>query len=150
MDPRHARRNRFEPEKALRLPLREPRRVVRGDDPGSALRRPWICELLHDALNLPRVAPPETALEGHGVEVVTRHLAIEHGFTFEHESIPVTVSIGLASLSDNLRSPEAFVELADRKLYEAWNRQDPPDSFERERNRRIRALQGNANPFVGD
>lgn len=38
----------------------------------------------------------------------------------------------------------------DRKLYEAWNRQDPPDSFERERNRRIRALQGNANPFVGD
>ena len=38
----------------------------------------------------------------------------------------------------------------DRKLYEAWNRQDPPDSFERERNRRIRALQGNANPFIGD
>ena len=38
----------------------------------------------------------------------------------------------------------------DRQLYEAWNRQDPPDAFERERNRRIHALQGNANPFVGE
>jgi PleD family two-component response regulator len=31
----------------------------------------------------------------------------------------VTVSLGVAQLVDSLRNPEAFVEAADRKLYEA-------------------------------
>ncbi len=35
-----------------------------------------------------------------------------------------------------------------RQLFEAWNRQDPPDAWEKERNRRIKAIQGNGNPFV--
>jgi two-component system cell cycle response regulator len=48
-----------------------------------------------------------------------RTLIMQHNFTFEHERIALTVSIGLAQLTDNLRSPEAFIELADRKLYEA-------------------------------
>lgn len=38
----------------------------------------------------------------------------------------------------------------DRQLYEAWHRQDPPDDWERERNRRIAALQGRGNRFVED
>ena len=37
---------------------------------------------------------------------------------------------------------------AQRRLFAAWDRADPPDDFERERNARIRALQGNDNPFV--
>lgn len=36
----------------------------------------------------------------------------------------------------------------DRQLYEAWNRQDPPDDWERERNRRIAELQGRGNRFI--
>lgn len=36
----------------------------------------------------------------------------------------------------------------DRKLYAAWNRMDPPDDWEQERNRRIAAIQGQDNPFV--
>ena len=35
-----------------------------------------------------------------------------------------------------------------RQLFEAWNRQDPPDAWGKERNRRIKAIQGNDNPFV--
>ncbi|RZU45041.1 endonuclease I [Fluviicoccus keumensis] len=36
----------------------------------------------------------------------------------------------------------------DRKLYEAWNRMDPPDDWEQERNRRIAKIQGQDNPFI--
>jgi len=38
---------------------------------------------------------------------------------------------------------------AHRRLLESWHRDDPPDAFERERDRRIERLQGNRNPFVG-
>jgi diguanylate cyclase (GGDEF)-like protein len=48
-----------------------------------------------------------------------RQLVLQHPFEFEHERIPVTVSIGVAQIADSHKSPEAFVELADRKLYEA-------------------------------
>lgn len=37
-----------------------------------------------------------------------------------------------------------------RALFAEWNRSDPPDAFERERDRRIARLQGNHNPFVRD
>lgn len=37
-----------------------------------------------------------------------------------------------------------------RKLFTAWHRQDRPDAWERERNRRIAKIQGRANPFIGD
>ena len=36
----------------------------------------------------------------------------------------------------------------DRQLYEAWNRQDPPDAWERERNARIKRIQGYGNPYI--
>jgi deoxyribonuclease I len=39
---------------------------------------------------------------------------------------------------------------AHRRLFSIWDRDDPPNDFERERNARIRALQGNGNPFVED
>jgi deoxyribonuclease I len=44
------------------------------------------------------------------------------------------------------------VRLSDgqRRLFSAWDRADPPDDFERDRNARIRSLQGNGNPFVED
>ncbi|WP_086489455.1 endonuclease [Thioflexithrix psekupsensis] len=36
----------------------------------------------------------------------------------------------------------------DVQLFTAWHRQDPPDDWERERNRRIARIQGNENPFI--
>jgi deoxyribonuclease-1 len=36
----------------------------------------------------------------------------------------------------------------NRKLFQAWDQQDPVDDWERERARRIQALQGNTNPFI--
>jgi len=38
----------------------------------------------------------------------------------------------------------------DEQLYTAWSRQDPPDSWEIERARRIQAIQGKGNRFVED
>jgi deoxyribonuclease-1 len=35
-----------------------------------------------------------------------------------------------------------------RKLFTAWDRLDPPDSWEKERNRRIEKVQGNLNPYI--
>ncbi len=35
-----------------------------------------------------------------------------------------------------------------RQLFEVWHRQDPPDAWEKDYNRRIKAIQGNGNPFV--
>lgn len=35
-----------------------------------------------------------------------------------------------------------------RRLFEAWDQADPPDDAERERNARIRSLQGKGNPFI--
>jgi deoxyribonuclease I len=37
---------------------------------------------------------------------------------------------------------------SQRELLERWQRQDPPDDAERERNRRIARIQGNANPWI--
>jgi len=38
----------------------------------------------------------------------------------------------------------------DQQLYTAWSRQDPPDAWEVERARRIKAIQGKGNRFVED
>lgn len=38
----------------------------------------------------------------------------------------------------------------DEQLFAAWSRQDPPDAWEIERNRRIEAIQGKGNRFVAD
>lgn len=35
-----------------------------------------------------------------------------------------------------------------RKLFTVWNNADPVDNWELERNRRIKAIQGNGNPFI--
>lgn len=36
----------------------------------------------------------------------------------------------------------------DQQLYAAWHQQDPPDAWERERNRRIARVQGRGNRFI--
>lgn len=39
---------------------------------------------------------------------------------------------------------------AQRKLFEVWNRQDPVDDWERQRDRLIQQKQGNSNPYVSN
>ena len=43
-----------------------------------------------------------------------------------------------------------LIDEPHRVLFNAWDVADPPDAWERERNRRIAARQGNANGFIGD
>ena len=46
------------------------------------------------------------------------------------------------------RYPELTLYERQRRLLQAWHRQDPPDDAERRRNRRIAELQGNRNPLI--
>ena len=41
-----------------------------------------------------------------------------------------------------------IISKKNAKLFDAWNRTDPIDEWERERSKRIEAIQGNKNPFV--
>jgi len=41
-----------------------------------------------------------------------------------------------------------IISRSNQKLFAAWNKEDPVDDWERERARRIEALQGNRNPFI--
>jgi deoxyribonuclease-1 len=43
-----------------------------------------------------------------------------------------------------------IVDPDHRAIFDQWDREDPPDAWERERNRRIAAVQGNPNPFIAD
>lgn len=62
---------------------------------------------------------PETTLEGAlNIGEHIRNLVGSFPFTFEGESIPVTISVGAAEYSDDL-DVLGFVKLADERLYEA-------------------------------
>ena len=41
-----------------------------------------------------------------------------------------------------------IISRSNQKLFAAWNKEDPVDDWERERARRIEAIQGNRNPFI--
>jgi deoxyribonuclease-1 len=57
--------------------------------------------------------------------------------------------IARAYLYMNQRYPEARILDADgERMFRAWSSDDPPSAWERTRNQRIRAVQGNANPFI--
>jgi deoxyribonuclease-1 len=43
-----------------------------------------------------------------------------------------------------------LIDDAHRPVFDAWDAEDPPDAWERERNGRIAARQGNANAFIGE
>ncbi len=51
----------------------------------------------------------------------------------------------------NTSYPERrLIDDAHRAVFDAWDTQDPPDAWERDRNKRIAARQGNPNGFIGD
>ncbi|HEU4409332.1 MAG TPA: GGDEF domain-containing protein [Polyangiaceae bacterium] len=63
---------------------------------------------------------PETNLDGAAALAETlRRKISEHPFTFQAETIPVTVSMGIAMLSEAERGSVELIQRADEKLYEA-------------------------------
>jgi two-component system, cell cycle response regulator len=63
---------------------------------------------------------PETNVEGGAALAETlRRKISEHPFTFQNEMIPVTVSMGIAMLTENDRGSVELIQRADEKLYEA-------------------------------
>lgn len=51
----------------------------------------------------------------------------------------------------NVSYPERrLIDDAHRAVFDAWDSEDPPDAWERERNKRIAARQGNSNGFIGE
>ncbi len=63
---------------------------------------------------------PETPIDGAtALAENLRGRVAEHGFTFQGEKIPVTVSIGCALLGAEDRAATDLIQRADEKLYEA-------------------------------
>lgn len=63
---------------------------------------------------------PET--DGRGTRHVAesiRGIIASHHFHFEREQIAVTASLGVAELDDSIAVPEAFIQIADERLYRA-------------------------------
>lgn len=83
MDLDAARRDGPELHGSLALPLLEPVRDVGRNDPGGAMGGLGVGRLLREALDLPGLPPQDAALEGQLVEVVPRHLAVEHRLLHE-------------------------------------------------------------------
>jgi diguanylate cyclase (GGDEF)-like protein len=50
-----------------------------------------------------------------------RRLVEVSAFQFEHVSIPVTISIGSATATEEVQEPQQFIKIADTHLYEAKN-----------------------------
>jgi diguanylate cyclase (GGDEF)-like protein len=65
---------------------------------------------------------PETSLEGAGaLGEMLREKVAEHSFVFQADSIRVTISIGIALLTENDRQANDLIKRADEKLYQAKN-----------------------------
>ena len=68
------------------------------------------------------VVLPETHRDEAHIVAERIRQAVEHReFTSKGDPIPVTVSIGIASLEGSIQGIEAFFEAADRRLYAAKN-----------------------------
>ncbi len=75
--------------------------------------------------------------------------AIEHGVFLPRRE--VRGDLARAYKYMNRSYPERhLIDDAHRVVFDAWDTGDPPDAWERERNVRIAAKQGNANGFIGD
>lgn len=65
---------------------------------------------------------PETSLEGAAaLGEMLRQKVAEHSFVFQADSIRVTISIGIALLTENDRQANDLIKRADERLYAAKN-----------------------------
>lgn len=68
----------------------------------------------------------------------------------DRKAYPADYTKGMISRAYLYMSQTYGIKLSkqDRRLMEAWNKKYPVSDWERERNRRIKAIQGNGNPYV--
>jgi diguanylate cyclase (GGDEF)-like protein len=69
------------------------------------------------AIILPEIDHAKAALMADKV----RKIVEEHAFTFEGTKIPVTISVGVATLDETITEALEFIKIADTNLYEAKN-----------------------------
>ena len=69
------------------------------------------------AMVIPEV--PTDKVSAYGEKI--RALVDDHEFQFEDRRIPVTISVGIAPMPKGQDDLQAFIQLADKKLYEAKN-----------------------------
>ncbi len=75
--------------------------------------------------------------------------AIDHGVFMPRRE--VRGDLARAYKYMNRSYPERkLIDEAHRAVFDTWDSEDPPDAWERERNKRIAARQGNANSFIGE
>jgi diguanylate cyclase (GGDEF)-like protein len=67
------------------------------------------------AIILPEISGPNGVLFAEKI----RKLVEKTAFKFEDTKIPVTVSVGVATMDESVQDVTAFLHLADRKLYQA-------------------------------
>jgi deoxyribonuclease I len=75
--------------------------------------------------------------------------AIEHGVFMPRREVRGDLARAYKYM-DRTYPERHLIDDAHRPLFDAWDREDPPDTWERDRNKRIAACQGNANGFIGD
>ena len=63
---------------------------------------------------------PETAMEGALIQAERLRVAVQrHHFTNDETSFTLSVSLGIASLEEDMVRPEMLIQAADRALYQA-------------------------------
>lgn len=75
--------------------------------------------------------------------------AIEHGVFLPRREVRGDLARAYKYM-DRSYPERHLIDDAHRVLFDAWDTEDPPDTWERDRNKRIAARQGNANAFIGD
>jgi deoxyribonuclease-1 len=95
--------------------------------------------------------PPERAL-AHAASASSFRFgacqsAIEHGVFLPRREVRGDLARAYKYM-DKSYPERHLLDDAHRAVFDAWDRDDPPDAWERERNRRITARQGNPNPFI--
>ena len=75
--------------------------------------------------------------------------AIDHGVFFPRKEVRGDLARAYKYM-DRSYPERHLIDDAHRAVFDEWDRDDPPDAWEKDRNRRIAARQGNPNPFIGD
>ncbi len=72
---------------------------------------------------------------------------IDHGKLLPREEVRGDLARA-ALYMDRAYPSRNILDEPHRTLFARWSADDPPDAWERERNRKIGELQGNENPFI--
>lgn len=108
---------------------------LRGDLPMGVLDPPGATPVHHTSKDTFRFGACGSSIEG-GVFMPRREVRGDLARAYKYM---------------NAAYPErGLIDDAHRLVFDRWDAEDPPDDWERERNRRIAERQGNGNPFIDE